>query len=635
MTVNSRPLHLGPYPPIEDYALLSDCQSNALVSRSGAIDWCCMPTLDADACFGRLLDWGQGGHCTIALADGQGVTAHQDYEEDSLVVLNRMHAPKGQMTLRDFFCMDDAEGMAPPPSRLVRLAECVEGEIELDIAILPRFDFGETVPALREHGEGVHSAFGSNRGLLILSSPHLHVVPEEAGLRGRCHLKAGESLAIQIQFVPPEHLEAVASRTSAKSLRPFDDLERARAWWRQWASQFNHAAAHDRQTRRSALILKGLCFERTGAIAAATTTSLPETPQGERNWDYRYSWIRDSVFTVKALHILGFQHEARRFSEFIERAAAGSADELQLMYGLDGRRRMPEVLIECLEGYRGARPVRVGNRAARQTQLDIYGWLLHLAWTWHDEAHPVEKPYWDLLVSVVNRACEGWQEPDHGIWEVRSERRHFVHSKVMCWVAVDRAIRLAEQESLEAPLERWKLCREAIRDAIEAQGYDQGMGAYVQSFGDAHLDAASLLLPHFGYVDYKDARMISTVRAMCRPVGEGGLMRHDGLLMRYDSPDGLHGTEGVFLPCTFWLAECLACQGDHEQAQAVYQRAVACANGPGLFSEEMDEQGAMAGNVPQALTHVSQIMAWLALQGNLKPAPAPPGASRKRDAQRS
>lgn len=627
LPVDSLPLHPSPYPPIEDYALLSDCQSNALVSRSGAIDWCCMPTLDADACFGRLLDWAQGGHCSIAPTDVQGVTAHHDYEDDSLIVCTRMQAAQGTLVLRDFFCMDDAEGLSPPPSRLVRLAQCEQGAIDLDVAIVPRFDFGETVPALREHGAGVHTAFGSNGGLLILSSRPLEVVPHEAGLRGRCPLKAGEWLAIQIQFVPPEHLEDIAGqKTSSRSLRPLEDLERTRVWWRQWASQFGHTAAQDRQTRRSALILKGLCFQRTGAIAAASTTSLPETPQGERNWDYRYSWIRDSVFTVKALHILGFQHEARRFSEFIERAAAGSANELQLMYGLDGKRRMPEVIIECLEGYCGARPVRLGNRAAHQTQLDVYGWLLHLAWTWHDKAHPVDQAYWDLLVSVVDRACERWQEPDHGIWEVRRGRRHFVHSKVMCWVAVDRAIRLATQEGLQAPLEKWQATRDAMREAIETRGHDWRMGAYVQAFDGAHLDAASLLLPHFDYVDYRDPRMMTTVQAICRPVGQGGLMRDDGLLMRYDSPDGLHGKEGAFLPCTFWLAECLACQGDHAQAKAVYERAVACANGPGLFSEEMDSHGAMAGNVPQALTHVSQIMAWLALQGKLGMPPLEPGS---------
>jgi len=619
VTLDKRPLHIGPYPPIEDYVLLSDCQSNALVSRSGTIDWCCMPTLDADTCFGRLLDWQQGGHCSIGPKDARGLVAHHDYEDDSLIAHCRMQTAQGALALRDFFCMDEAEGLSLPPSRLLRLAECVQGKFDVDIAIMPRFDFGETVPALREHGSGVHTVFGSNRGLLIFSSLPLRVVPDEAGLRGSGVLKAGQSVSIQIQFAPPEHLEALARRAVDEAWRPFDDLERTRTWWRQWASQFKDDALQDRQTRRSALILKGLCFERTGAIAAASTTSLPEAPQGKRNWDYRYSWIRDSVFTVKALHTLGFQHEARRFSEFIERAAAGSASELQLMYGLDGRRRIPEVLIECLEGYRGARPVRVGNRAAHQTQLDVYGWLLHLAWTWHDQSHPLDHAYWDLLVGVVERACEHWREPDHGIWEVRSGRRHFVHSKVMCWVALDRAIRLAEQESLKAPLERWRAERAAIRDAIEAQGFDQRRGVYVQAFGDTHLDAASLLLPHFGYVDYQDARMISTVEAMCQPVGEGGLMRDDGLLRRYDSPDGLHGTEGTFLPCSFWLAECLAFQGRHVQAEAVYKRAAACANGAGLFAEEVNGHGAMAGNVPQALTHVSQIMAWLALQGRRLP----------------
>ncbi|HZF81146.1 MAG TPA: glycoside hydrolase family 15 protein, partial [Rubrivivax sp.] len=367
------------------------------------------------------------------------------------------------------------------------------------------------------------------------------------------------------------------------------------------------AAIADPQTLRSALVIKALCFERTGAIAAAATTSLPEAPGGVRNWDYRFTWIRDSVLAARALHALGFVREADRFRAFIERSAAGNARQLQLMYGVDGRRRLTELTLDHLEGWRGARPVRVGNAAAEQSQLDIYGTLLELAWLWHDHAQPIDAAYWDFLVDAVDVTCRRWQEPDHGIWEVRDAPRHFVHSKIMCWVAVDRGIRLAQRHGL-APVERWSLMREHIRDDIDRRGYDERLGVYRQSYGETYADAALLLVPSFGYLAYDDPRMLRTTEWIRRTLDR------DGLLLRYDREDGLPEPEGAFLPCTFWLVECLAMQGRLEEARRCYDKAAGCANELGLFSEEFARDGSgMLGNFPQALTHLAQITARLAI----------------------
>jgi GH15 family glucan-1,4-alpha-glucosidase len=327
-----------------------------------------------------------------------------------------------------------------------------------------------------------------------------------------------------------------------------------------------------------------------------------------RNWDYRFSWIRDSVLAVRALHALGFTREAARFSDFIERSAAGNARQLQLMYGLDGRRRLTEFTLDDLEGWRGARPVRIGNAAAGQTQLDVYGSLLELAWLRHDPAHPMDAAYWEFLVDAVNLTCHRWREPDHGIWEIRDTPRHFVHSKAMCWVALDRGIRLAERHGCDAPLDPWSAVRDELRADIDRHGYDDALGVYRQAYGETHADASLLLLPHFGYLPYNDPRMVRTTDWIEKELDR------QGLLLRYASADGLPDPEGAFVACTFWLAECLAKQGRAEAAAGAYARACGCANELGLFAEEHHRSGSgMLGNFPQALTHLSQISARLAL----------------------
>jgi GH15 family glucan-1,4-alpha-glucosidase len=387
-------------------------------------------------------------------------------------------------------------------------------------------------------------------------------------------------------------------------------LEQTVAWWRGWSAQGSLVGPDRAAVLRSATVLKALTQARTGAIAAAATTSLPEAPGGPRNWDYRASWVRDSVFALRSLAELGYTAEADGFRRFVQRSAAGSAQELQIMYGLGGERRLQEQVLRDLEGYGGARPVRIGNAAARQHQHDVYGELLDLAWAWHQRGKTPDADDWRFLVELVNEAAERWTTPDRGIWELRGRPRHLVHSKVMCWLAVDRGLRLAEEVGFPAPVGRWTATRAAIRAAVERHGYDPGRGVFTQAFGRPELDAALLLLPAVGFVAWDDERILRTVEAVRAE------LEVDGLLRRYRAPDGLEGTEGAFVACTFWLAECLARQGRTADARSTFARASAAANDLGLFAEEFDPAtGTLLGNFPQALTHLSHIAAAVALAG--------------------
>jgi GH15 family glucan-1,4-alpha-glucosidase len=345
----------------------------------------------------------------------------------------------------------------------------------------------------------------------------------------------------------------------------------------------------------------------TGAVAAAPTTSLPEVVGAGRNWDYRFSWVRDSQFTIRSLLELGCTAEADGFRRFIERSAAGSAESLQIMYGLGGERRLDELVLE-LEGYRKSSPVRIGNAACHQRQHDVYGYLLDLAWRWHERGHSPDDDYWRFLLSLVDRAAGEWSHPDQGIWELRGEPRHFVHSKVMCWAALDRGLRLARECQREAPVRRWTAARNAVRQAVETRGYDPDQGIFVSAFGGRDVDAALLLLPAFDFVAWDDERMVRTTNALADRLDDRGLLR------RYRNDDGLDGDQGAFIACTFWLVECLAHQGRLADAHAAFDRAAATANDLGLFSEEFDtDTGQGLGNFPQGLTHLSHIAAVVAL----------------------
>lgn len=604
-----------PYPEIADYGLIGDCHTAALVSRHGSIDWCCLPRFDSDSCFGRLLDWQRGGWFSVT--PSVRYSSRRAYLRDSLVLRTHFTCASGAARLTDFFAMRRG-GRRRPRRELVRVLEGVRGHVPLEIVIAPRLDFGEVRPWIEPSGDQVWSAVGSNTGLRIRSDLPLRVLAD-CKLHTAVTLRRGERRRIGVHFVAPEDLDHAPRERGCGHLDAH--LEETLGWWREWSRKIRWRDSSGPGVKRSAIVLKSLSYAPTGAFVAAPTTSLPESPRGPRNWDYRYCWVRDSVFTVHALANLGLASEADGFRRFIQRSAAGHADELQVLYGVDGKRRLTEVELSGLDGWRGARPVRIGNAAERQFQSDLYGMIVELSWRWSERGAGPDAKYWPFLRSVVECALQRWREPDRGIWEVRSAPQHFVHSKVMCWAAADGGIALAERYALEAPLDHWRAARDAIRQDIERHGVDRRRRHFVRSYGSSELDAALLLLPGVQFIDWADPLMRRTTDAIEEHLTRRGLVlryrRHDGCAGRQGgrSADGLAGREGVFLPCTFWLAECLARQGRLTRAQRSFDRAARCANDLGLLPEEFDADARhMLGNFPQGLTHLAHISAALALR---------------------
>ncbi len=597
--------HNSPYPPISDYALIADSNSAALVSREGSIDWCCIQRVDAGSCFGRLLDWERGGYCSISPKGGAEISS-RDYLEETLVLRTIFRAGGGEAHLFDCYVLpSNTEEF--PYSQLLRIVEGIRGHVELDLKIVPRFDYGELEPWLRQEGVKLYSAIGGNDGLLISTEADV-AMDGEYGLEASISVHSGERVRLSIVPVPPEQLDEDPEQVpGAEELDR--RLEETIEWWRNWSSRNNFQGLHRPGVLRSAIVLKGLMNDVTGAVAAAATTSLPEIPGGSANWDYRYSWIRDSFFSVRSLAEVGYQDEADRFRRFVERSAAGSANKLQIMYGVGGERRLTEETLDYLEGYRGAEPVRIGNGAVNQLQLDIYGELLELAWRWHRRGNSPDDDYWRFLLETVDRAAQLWEEPDHGLWEERGEPQHFVLSKAMCWSALNRGLHLAEESMRKAPERRWKRARDEVREAIESKGYDEELGSFTRTFGSKELDASLLLLPKIGFVGYHDGRMVGTTDAIRENLNDNGLLK------RYRSEE-----EGPFLACSFWLVECLANQGRVEEARAAFDRTLSTSNDLGLFSEMYDtENNEMLGNFPQGLTHLSHIAAARALAEHQRP----------------
>jgi GH15 family glucan-1,4-alpha-glucosidase len=592
------------YAPISCYGFISDCHSTALISRSGSIDWCCMPRIDSASCFGRLLDWRNGGFCQIVPVDKFGVS--RQYFGKSLILETTFTTNRGRARLLDFLPMRQG-GAAEPYRQILRIVEGLEGQLRLAVQIVPRLDYGAIRPWIRRYDDSAYVAIGGYQGLLISGSMDL-AIERRHQLTGEFAVSQGKREYLSILYRPPEDLDE-----ETIEVVPVEELDRrldqTLAWWKQWSSNITMTGPYAEIASRSAIVLKGLQNAPTGAIAAAPTTSLPEAWGKSRNWDYRYSWIRDSVFTVRSLNALGCTSEADGFRRFVERSSAGSSDELQILFGLGGERRLHEYRIAELRGYRSASPVRVGNAAENQIQLDVYGELLELAWSWHNRGNSPDADYWEFLVELVNAASRRWKNPDQGLWEMRGDPRHFVQSKAMCWVALDRGIRLAKDYGHGHLVGSWIQVRDEIRADVETKGYDKERGVFVQAYGINEMDASLLLMPIFGFIDFDDERMIRTVDAIRKDLGQGGLIR------RYAADnDGLDGEEGTFLSCTFWLAECLARQGRMKEAHEVFKVGTATGNDLGLFAEEYDvKTNEMMGNFPQGLTHLSLIAAAVAL----------------------
>ena len=593
------------YLPIGDYALIGDCHTAALVAKRGSIDWCCLPRFDGGSAFGRLLDADGGGHCSLTALpeDGQWETT-REYLNGTLVLATTIQGPTGEVRIFDSFARRDPD--SERGSSILRVIEGRRGTVELELQIVPRFDYGAVRPWIRRHDDRLHSATGGNDALVIWCDRELVQEPEHE-LTARFTMHHGERVRLSLTYTSPERVGDGSIGISADDIDT--TLQETIDGWREWSKQVQLDEHGFSDALTSAMVLKALTYEPTGAIVAAPTTSLPETLGGVRNWDYRYAWVRDASFSSRAFAEVGCEREADAFRSFVMRSAAGHAEDLQVLYGAGGERRLDAVELDGLEGYGGAAPVRTGNAASGQRQLDAYGEIVNLTWRWHRRGHSPDDDQWRFLSSLIDRATEQCGEPDSGIWEWPGEPEHFVHSKVVCWSALDRGLRLAEECMRRAPTRRWTKTRNELAEEIESRGYDERRGIYVQAYDRPELDAALLLLPTIEYVAWDDERMLRTVHAIREELGAGG-----GLLYRYRRKDGLPGQEGAFVCCSFWLVECLARAGDIGDARDVYERALQAANDLGLFSEEVDPKtGELLGNFPQGLSHLAHIAATVAL----------------------
>ncbi len=598
------------YPPIADYGFIGDCFSAALISKYGSIDWCCMPSIDSSSCFGRLLDWDKGGFCEISPIDD--FDSSHNYLDRTMILETHFKTKTAHVRIFDFFSMRKTNHHQPH-QQLIRIVEGLEGDMKIQLKIVPRFDYGAIAPDIKQHeNTNVCTVIGGSSGLLLSGNIQFDVSKNSLG--SEFVISQGQKVYLSIIYKRPEEL--TSPPIDVPSIEEFNlRFEETHNWWENWLSKGDFTnVCEPKRVERSVLVLKSLANFLTGAIIAAPTTSLPEAFHGERNWDYRYSWVRDSFFTVLSLSELGFDKEAIDFHRFIQRCTADNAEELQVVYGRDGRRRLLEFTLD-LNGYLNSKPVRVGNLAYTQKQLDVYGYLLSNAWRLYKLGHSPDRGGWDFLVSIVNKARQEWQNPGSGIWEFRDDLRHFVFSKVMCWTAINLGIKLGHALNYEAPYKDWKKTGDEIRESIESKGYDKSRGVFIQAFDKPIMDASLLLLPVFGFIDHTDERMIRTTDAIIEDLEENGLIRRYPL-----NSDPLKGEEGIFVTCTFWLVNNLVRQNRSEKAQKFFDTAIATANNLGLFSEEFDTKNKkMLGNFPQALAHLSLITAALVLKNPAQP----------------
>jgi Glucoamylase and related glycosyl hydrolases len=626
--------HHHQYQSITSYGVIGDCHTALLISPEGSVDWGCLPDFDSPAIFCRLLDAQHGGYFQIAPTEGT-IPGSQCYIPGSNILQTRFASILGGIVLTDFMPVETLSACSQQPDTkhvprteeensfhcLVRSVECTHGtmSVTMKLKVSPDYASSPSQIMLVPDGKGVvvsgpqqHVALGVV-GTSLLPSFSFEIDQEEdvwhQTVMTRVTLHEGERLL----FI----LGMGSSRDAALKLvedvfpqRDFAaELAHTLHCWRQWVAGCDYHGPYAEWVQRSALALKMMTYAPTGAVVAAPTTSLPEELGGERNWDYRFTWLRDAALTFSSLNILGFTDETRAFTYWLHRLSPMDSDDVQIMYGIRGERELPELELSHLSGYCNSSPVRIGNEAVQQKQHDVFGEVLdclYLSRLWENgesSSEVLNGPLWELIQTLVEYVCAHWQEPDSGIWEVRGDTRHYVYSKVMCWVTLDRAVRIVQHLNLNADLPRWIMVRDQIHLDILTHGYNQTIGAFTQSYGDTALDASSLLLPLVGFLPPDDPRMCSTVDRIMEEMSD-----EHGFVYRYVSADGLRGSEGTFTPCTFWLVDNLAMQGRVNEAHSLFERLMAYAGNLGLFAEEIDASSGMAlGNYPQAFTHCALI----------------------------
>jgi alpha,alpha-trehalase len=594
--------------PIADYGLLADCNSAALVDRYGSIDWLCFPRYDSASIFARLLD-PAAGHWSIRPAGS--FSTERRYLSGTLVIETTFTTDTGVVRVTD--AMAFAPGQRAhelgydAPHEVLRSVECDSGSVELEMELAPRPEYGLYRPLVRLLDDGART-FGGTSPMRLRAGVPIEV-DGESTMRASFTLAAGERMGFALRWLPLE-AETPPEPTAPEQVgeRIADTVEA----WRSWEAEHDiYEGPHRDLVRHSSRVLKGLTYRPTGAIVAAPTTSLPETVGGERNWDYRFSWIRDSSLTIEALYIGACSDEAEEFVSFMTSSAGGRASEgsLQIMYGIGGEHDLTERELPHLRGWRDSRPARVGNGAWGQTQLDVYGELLNSLWLYRERLGELHTEVQAFVADLADTAARRWKEKGQGMWEMRGEPRHHVSSKVLCWTALDRAVRLAPQLGEQAKMEEWSAARDEIRAAVLERGWSEKRGAFAQSFDSDELDAAQLLMPIVGFLPATDERMRSTIEAIATDLTE------DGLVLRYrtdegEGADGLSGEEGTFVICSFWLVSCLAKAGEVERAEELFDGLVGYANDLGLLAEEIDTRNdELLGNFPQAFSHIGLITA--------------------------
>ena len=588
---------------IEDYALIGDCHSAALVGRDGSIDWLCWPRFDSAACFAALLGSAENGRWKIFPA-AKDVTVRRRYRKDSLILETEFETAEGAVTLIDFM---PARG---EHCQLVRIVAGRRGRVPMDLEFILRFDYGASVPWVVRLPEG--------DGIRAIAGPEMAVLRSPVPLEGKNLTTVGRFEVREGERIPFVLSHGASHLAPPKQIDPEGALAETEKFWQAWCARCTVGGEWSGIVRRSLVTLKALTYAPTGGVVAAPTTSLPEQLGGVRNWDYRFCWLRDATLTLLALMGGGYYEEASCWRDWLVRAVAGSPSQMQIMYGIAGERRMPEWTIPWLAGYEGAAPVRIGNAAASQLQLDVYGEVMDALHQARKQGIAREDAAWDLQRALLEHLETCWQDPDEGLWEVRGPPRHFTHSKMMCWVAFDRAVKAVEQHGLPGPVEHWRELRQQIHDEVCARAWRPKLGSFAQSYDSDELDASLLLMLTTGFLPATDPRVRGTVEAIQRD------LTVDGFVVRYRtrrSLDGLPPGEGVFLACSFWLADALCLLGRGDEARALFERLTSLCNDVGLLAEEYQPEVArQLGNFPQAFSHVALVNTAMNLSAHAKPA---------------